>query len=302
MTANDCRSVTSRSRCWPRRATRPSRSASSCTSIRDDDVPYGVLTGDTLFVGDVGRPDLLASVGRRPVGRRLGSAALPLAARQAARTCPMRPRCSLRTEPDRRAASTCPPRRARRSASSAGRTTALQSPDEDAFVATVTEGQPAQPRYFQFDARRNRELRPLLDADEPPALSLEDVLERRRAGAVLSTRREPADFAAGHLRGAVNVGLQGRFAEWAGDVDRPRCRDHPRRRSVGGRRGEGALGPGRLRPGRRPARRTRQGARTARPRGIELSHHDRGAGRVAGSGTGAATRRHPEPEARPRRA
>jgi rhodanese-related sulfurtransferase len=96
---------------------------------------------------------------------------------------------------------------------------ALQSPDENAFVATVTEGQPAQPHYFQYDARRNRELRPLLDADEPPSLTLDEVVARQ--GAVLVDPREPADFAAGHLRGAVNVGLQGRFAEWTGDVVDP---------------------------------------------------------------------------------
>ncbi len=95
---------------------------------------------------------------------------------------------------------------------------ALQPMDEDDFVAIVTEGQPARPPYFEFDATRNRELRPLFDDSAPALLGIDDVLARRDSGAVLLDAREPADFAGGHLRGAVNVGLQGRFAEWAGDV------------------------------------------------------------------------------------
>jgi len=71
---------------------------------------------------------------------------------------------------------------------------------------------------FEFDAGRNRELRPLLDEAPPVLLPLAEVLARRDAGALLLDPREPADFADGHLRGAVNVGLQGRFAEWAGTV------------------------------------------------------------------------------------
>ena len=67
----------------------------------------------------------------------------------------------------------------------------------------------------------NRELRPLLDEAPPPLLPIAEVLACCDAGAVLLDTREPADFAAGHVRGAVNVGLQGRFAEWAGTVLAP---------------------------------------------------------------------------------
>jgi rhodanese-related sulfurtransferase len=96
---------------------------------------------------------------------------------------------------------------------------ALQPMTEDDFVRAVVEGQPVRPHYFEFDARRNRELRPLLDEDiTPMLLDIDEVLSRQADGAMLLDTREPADFAAGHLRGAVNVGLQGRFAEWAGDV------------------------------------------------------------------------------------
>ena len=54
-----------------------------------------------------------------------------------------------------------------------------------------------------------------------PPLSMSEVLHGQADGAVVLDTCEPADFAAGHLRGSVNVGLGGRFAEWAGDVLRP---------------------------------------------------------------------------------
>jgi rhodanese-related sulfurtransferase len=96
---------------------------------------------------------------------------------------------------------------------------ALQPMSEDDFVALVTEGQPPRPHYFEFDARRNRQVHPLLDdATPPPLLDVDEVADLKEQGAQLLDAREPPEFATGHLAGAVNVSLQGRFAEWAGDV------------------------------------------------------------------------------------
>jgi rhodanese-related sulfurtransferase len=62
----------------------------------------------------------------------------------------------------------------------------------------------------------------LLDDHEPPApLDVDDALARARAGAVLLDTRAPESFASGHVVGSINVGLDGRFAEYAGDVIRP---------------------------------------------------------------------------------
>jgi DMSO/TMAO reductase YedYZ molybdopterin-dependent catalytic subunit/glyoxylase-like metal-dependent hydrolase (beta-lactamase superfamily II) len=186
----------------------------------DDEVPYGVLTGDTLFVGDVGRPDLLASVGAD-----LSADALARRLYHSLHDKLLTLPDATRIFPAHGAGSSCGKQLSTETSSTLGaqRLTnyALQQMSEDAFVAVVTEGQPARPYYFEYDARRNRELRPLLDDDLPPLLTIEMVLERQWAGAVLFDTREPADFAAGHLRGAVNVGLQGRFAEWAADVLAP---------------------------------------------------------------------------------
>src|SRR5205823_5390857 len=96
---------------------------------------------------------------------------------------------------------------------------ALQPMSEDEFVAAVTDGQPSRPHYFAFDAQRNRQQHRLLNETvAPPEMDIAAILNRVSSGAVPVDTREPADFVAGHLRGAINVSLHGRFAEWAGDV------------------------------------------------------------------------------------
>src|ERR1700756_1596479 len=184
----------------------------------DEEVPYGVLTGDTLFVGDVGRPDLLSSSGvsadtlARDLYRSLHEKLLPLPD-------------ETRVFPAHGAGSACGKQLSNETSSTIGeqRQTnyALQPMNEDHFVAVVTDGQPMRPHYFEFDAHRNRELRPLLDEQAPSLLDIDDVCKHRDGGAILLDSREPADYSSGHLRGAVNVGLQGRFAEWVGNLLAP---------------------------------------------------------------------------------
>ena len=185
----------------------------------DDAVPYGVLTGDTMFIGDVGRPDLLSAAGiaaselARQLYRSLHQKLLALPD-------------ATRVYPAHGAGSACGKNLSTETQSTIGeqrRTNyALQPMTEDEFVALVTEGQPLQPMYFSFDAQRNRQAHALLDeGDLPPPLTLRDLLARRDAGAAVLDTREPLDFAAGHLRGSVNVGLHGRFAELGGDVLTP---------------------------------------------------------------------------------
>ena len=183
-----------------------------------DVVPYGVLTGDTLFVGDVGRPDLLASAGSG-----LSADVLARSLYRSLREKVLELPDAARVFPAHGAGSSCGKQLSSETSSTVGEQRrvnyALQPMTEDEFVNVVVEGQPVRPHYFEFDARRNRELRPLLDEDiAPQLLDIDSVQRRQAAGAMLLDTREPSDFAAGHLRGAVNVGLQGRFAEWAGDV------------------------------------------------------------------------------------
>lgn len=184
----------------------------------DDPVPYGVLTGDTLFVGDVGRPDLLTASGMsadtlaRDMYRSLHGKLLQLPD-------------TTRVFPAHGAGSACGKQLSSETSSTIGeqrqKNYALQEMDEDQFVTVVTEGQSVRPHYFEFDSHRNREFRPLLDEHLPSAIEIDEVCMHAAAGAILLDSREPADYASGHLRGAVNVGLQGRFAEWAGDILSP---------------------------------------------------------------------------------
>jgi glyoxylase-like metal-dependent hydrolase (beta-lactamase superfamily II)/rhodanese-related sulfurtransferase len=181
----------------------------------DDEVPYGVLTGDTLFVGDVGRPDLLAGTG-------LSSETLARTLYGSLHDKLLKLPDDTRVFPAHGAGSSCGKQLSSETSSTIGEQRrdnyALQLTDVDEFVATITEGQAPRPRYFEFDSLRNRELRPLLDENPAPLLDIDDVCELARAGAILLDTREQAVYASGHLRGAVNVGLQGRFAESAGLV------------------------------------------------------------------------------------
>lgn len=184
----------------------------------DDEVPYGVLTGDTLFVGGVGRPDLqVASGTSAEVLARLLYGSL----HNKLMTLPD----ATRVFPAHGAGSACGKQLSSETSSTIGeqrRTNyAVQPIDVDQFVAAVTEGLPVLPNYFRFVAHRNRELRPLFDEQPPSSLDIDDVCKYAGAGAILLDSREPTEYARGHLRGAVNVGLQGRFAEWAGNVLSP---------------------------------------------------------------------------------
>jgi len=98
---------------------------------------------------------------------------------------------------------------------------ALAIDDPDEFAATVTAGQPTAPGYFSFDAARNREDHALLDEEGPPAMSLEEVLGATSDGAVAVDTRANEDAARGTLEGAVNIGLDGRFAEYGGTLIDP---------------------------------------------------------------------------------
>ncbi|HET9116679.1 MAG TPA: MBL fold metallo-hydrolase, partial [Pseudonocardiaceae bacterium] len=184
----------------------------------DDAVPYGVLSGDALFIGDVGRPDLLASIGlsAEELARMLYASIRKLMALPDA----------VRVFPAHGAGSACGKNLSTQRWSTIGdqRLTnyACQPMSEEQFVAIVTADQPSAPGYFGYDALLNRQLRRIFEAGSPPEpLPVDEVLDRQRAGAFVLDARDPQQFAAGHLAGSVNVPADGRFAETAGMVVRP---------------------------------------------------------------------------------
>jgi hydroxyacylglutathione hydrolase len=183
----------------------------------NENQPYAVLTGDTLFIGDVGRPDLRAALGWSAA--QLGSLLydslhnklLPL------------PDDTL-VYPAHGAGSLCGKSLSKETVSTMGEQRrvnyALQPMSKDAFLQVVTADQPDAPAYFTYDAVMNSEERPTLDqtlAHVNP-MTLDDVLELQTSGAQILDTRESSEFAAAHLAGSINIGLGGQYATWAGTV------------------------------------------------------------------------------------
>ena len=182
----------------------------------DDDVPYGVLTGDTLFIGDVGRPDLLASIGftREQLADQLYDSL-----HDKLMTLPD----ATKVYPAHGAGSACGKNLSTDLWSTIGdqKSTnyALLAPDRSTFMDLVTEGQPPAPGYFVYDAILNRKDRDLLDETAlPTSMTYGQVIDAVDAGAMLVDGRDPEEFAHGHLKAAINVGLSGRYAEFAGSI------------------------------------------------------------------------------------
>jgi hydroxyacylglutathione hydrolase len=184
-----------------------------------DDTAYGVLTGDALFIGDVGRPDLLASVGvtADELGRMLYDSVqhklmgLPDA---------------VRVFPAHGAGSSCGKNLSTERQSTIGEQRAVnyacQPMSEADFLEVVTAGQPPAPAYFVYNATLNKLGRGVRSTDAAiPALTDEQVDAALAAGAVLDDARDQLDFAAGHLAGSVNVPWDGRMAETVGTVLTP---------------------------------------------------------------------------------
>ncbi|HWB54715.1 MAG TPA: rhodanese-like domain-containing protein, partial [Tepidisphaeraceae bacterium] len=104
---------------------------------------------------------------------------------------------------------------------------ALQPMSKEAFIQVVTADQPDAPAYFNYDAVLNSQEHPTLDqtlAREMKPLALGKVLELQSQGAQILDTRDPAEFAAAHLKGSINIGLGGQFATWAGTILN---REHP---------------------------------------------------------------------------
>lgn len=183
---------------------------------RDAENPHSVLTGDTMFIGDVGRPDLLGSLGvaaddlAKMLYKSIQEKLMPL------------PDETL-VYPAHGAGSLCGRSLSTDTVSTMGEQRrynyALQPMSEQDFVTLVTSDQPEAPQYFVYDAVMNRKERQTLDESLKRALkplSVQDTLRLQREGAQLLDVREPADYEGAHFTNSLNIGLGGRFATFAG--------------------------------------------------------------------------------------
>ncbi len=175
--------------------------------------PLQMFTGDTLFIGDVGRPDLVGSKGFTAQEM---AAMLYDSLREKILPLPD----DTEVYPAHGAGSLCGKSLSKETWSTLGhqRQTnyALQLMSKDDFVKIVAADQPEVPAYFPRSAAKNLAGSPALaDLPKPQALTTEQI--NNFAGVVIDVRLNK-DYGAGHIANAVNIGLGGQFASWAGTL------------------------------------------------------------------------------------
>lgn len=185
-----------------------------CILVTDPErssAPFAVLTGDTLFIGDVGRPDLSPTHTPPELAGLLYDSL-----HQKLLTLPD----DVEVYPAHGAGSLCGRNISADRCSTIGRERrgnyALQPMSREEFIHMLTADLPLRPGYFQRDAEINRSGASSL-AELPPlhALAPHQLLDQQARAVVLDTR-PPAAFGSGHVPGALNIGLGGQFASWAG--------------------------------------------------------------------------------------
>lgn len=191
---------------------------STCYLLNDEsDKPYCIFTGDTLFVGDVGRPDLssgnlskeeLASILYDSIQNKL----FPLPD-------------DLIVYPAHGPGSSCGKNIGKETQSTIGNEKlsnyAMQPQSKEEFIKAVLKDLPDPPPYFPINARINKE--GYSDFEEIKSkslreLSLSEFKKKMENGAIILDTREAEDFTEGFISGSVFIGLNGRFAEWAGSL------------------------------------------------------------------------------------
>jgi hydroxyacylglutathione hydrolase len=190
--------------------------------VKSETDPHAVLTGDTLFIGDVGRPDLMASAGfseTELAGKLYDSLHRKLL------TLPD----TTLVYPAHGAGSMCGRNLSSETVSTMGQQRsenyALQPMAKQEFIGMITKGQPEAPSYFGYDAQLNKEEHVSLSEalrNSLKPLGLEAVLELQKGGAQVVDVRDPLEYAGGHLSGSLNIGLNGKFATWAGIILKPK--------------------------------------------------------------------------------
>ncbi|MDQ1560415.1 MAG: hydroxyacylglutathione hydrolase [Pyrinomonadaceae bacterium] len=195
---------------------------SMCVLVTDRDVsnePQKVLTGDTLFIGDVGRPDLSGARGHT-------AETMAAALYESLHDKLLKLDDAVEVFPAHGAGSMCGRNISNETSSTIGRQRkfnyALADMPKDEFVRMMTTGLPAAPNYFSRDAEINRTGAPALEAlPRPEPLTPGAVETLMLQGALVLDVRAAADYGEAHIHGSLNIGLGGQFATWAGSLIAP---------------------------------------------------------------------------------
>jgi glyoxylase-like metal-dependent hydrolase (beta-lactamase superfamily II)/rhodanese-related sulfurtransferase len=191
---------------------------STCYLLRDESSkPYCIFTGDTLFVGDVGRPDLFSG----NLGKEELASLMYDSLQQKIKTLPE----DVIVYPAHGPGSSCGKSLGKETFSTIGaqkaNNYALADMSREEFVKAVTEGLNEPPAYFPINARINREGYEPLDEVMQHGLQPLDAAAFKEAvkqGAWILDTRSAADFTEAFVPGSISIGLDGRFAEWAGSL------------------------------------------------------------------------------------
>lgn len=191
---------------------------SSCYLLLDENKkPYAVFTGDTLFVGDVGRPDLLDGV----MTREELASMLYDSLNNKIKTLPN----ETIVYPAHGPGSACGKNIGKETFSTIGEQKkfnyALKHISREDFIAQVTEGILPPPSYFFEDARINKQGYTSVDqvlAASNRALTVQQFKEQLQRGALVLDTRKADDFEKGFIKGAINIGLNGQYAIWVGTL------------------------------------------------------------------------------------
>jgi hydroxyacylglutathione hydrolase len=192
------------------------------TDTEVSDQPQKILTGDTLFIGDVGRPDLAGGKGYTP---QMMAGMMYDTLHEKLLKLPD----DVEVYPAHGAGSMCGKNMSKETSSTIGQQRkfnyALQPMSKEAFVKMMTDELPDAPAYFPKDAEINRTgAAPLNQLPRPAALAAEEVrnltspTETNGMRYVVLDVRSAADFGAGHVPDSINIGLGGQFAIWAGSL------------------------------------------------------------------------------------
>jgi len=190
---------------------------SICLLLTDEEkspTPFAVLTGDTLFIGDVGRPDLSKTYTPPQLAGMMYDSL-----HQKLMTLPN----EVLVYPAHGAGSLCGRNMRAERSSTIGteRLTnyALQIKDRDEFIQQMTANLPARPDYFLEDAAINRAgATPLTDLPELQPVAPAELRKEMDDGGIALDVRPVEQFAAAHVPGSINIALSGQFASWAGAV------------------------------------------------------------------------------------
>jgi len=192
---------------------------SICVLVADTenaDEPKKILTGDTLFIGDVGRPDLAG-------GKGYTSQTMAAMMYDTLHNKILKLDDAVEVYPAHGAGSMCGKNLSSETSSTIGKQRqfnyALQPMAKDEFVRMMTADLAAAPAYFPKDAEINRSgAAPLSDLPTLKPMTPAEVAEHARSGEMILDVRSAADFGASHVPGSLNIGLGGQFASWAGTL------------------------------------------------------------------------------------